>query len=201
MNYRYEIITLEPKRQFMHVVYRSEGYDDVNKIFNPLDYSAEALKALIEAYSFHVLEIWAVMDTAPEVTLEGLGLAGEVSAAYVPPEPPPEPTIEELQLQLQAEIVSRTQQRLDVFAQTRNYDDILSAASYVASTNPVFAAEGQRAVDLRDGTWSALYSILAEVQGGLRPVPSSFSDIEPELPILSWDAETKESITAKPDFV
>lgn len=83
-------------------------------------------------------------------------------------------------------IVSRTQERLDNFARTKNYDGILSAATYAGSTNPTFQAEGQRAVNLRDATWATLYTILGEVQAGTRAVPSGFEAIEPELPILSW---------------
>lgn len=84
-------------------------------------------------------------------------------------------------------IVDATQQRLDTFARTRNYDSILSACTYATSLNPKFKAEGQRCVELRDSTWAALYQILEEVQQGARPAPTDFSDIEPELPVLSWE--------------
>lgn len=87
---------------------------------------------------------------------------------------------------LQASIVSATQQSLDEFAQTRNYDGILSACTYATSTVPTFAAEGQRCVDLRDQTWSALYVILAEVELETRSAPDSFADIAGDLPELTW---------------
>ena len=78
------------------------------------------------------------------------------------------------------------QLRLDQFARTRQYDGILSAASYATSTVPKFAAEGQYAVEIRDATWNALYAMWDEVKQGLRPVPKSFADIEPELPPMAW---------------
>lgn len=78
------------------------------------------------------------------------------------------------------------QRRLDDFARTRNYDGILSAATYATSTVPKFQAEGQYAVTARDATWAAAYQILAEVQAGTRPMPSRPSDIFPELPVLAW---------------
>lgn len=87
---------------------------------------------------------------------------------------------------LKVSIVSQVQARLDNFAKTRNYDSILSAATYATSNVPKFRAEGQFAVDLRDSTWSALYSILADVETGKRPVPTSISDIEQLLPSLIW---------------
>lgn len=87
---------------------------------------------------------------------------------------------------LQDSIVQQTQARLDTFAQTRQYDGILSACTYATSPTPKFAAEGQYCVAQRDATWAKLYEIMAEVQAGTRPVPSSFADIEPELPTLTW---------------
>jgi hypothetical protein len=89
---------------------------------------------------------------------------------------------------LQAGIVAAVQARLDDFARTRNYDGILSAATYAASTVPKFAAEGQYAVTARDQTWATLYAILAEVQAGTRPVPTGYADIEADLPVLEWPA-------------
>jgi hypothetical protein len=88
--------------------------------------------------------------------------------------------------QIQAEILTATQRRLDEFARTRNYDGILSAATYATSTVERFAAEGQRAVEMRDQTWATLYQMLADVQAGTRPMPTAYGDIEPDLPSLEW---------------
>lgn len=98
-------------------------------------------------------------------------------------------TAEELQAKKQAlqdGIVAQTQQRLDTFAQTRNYDGILSACTYATSPTAKFAAEGQYCVESRDATWAKLYSILAEVEAGTRPMPTGYADIEAELPTLVW---------------
>ncbi len=87
---------------------------------------------------------------------------------------------------LQQSIVDATQQRLDEFARTRNYDGILSACTYATSAVPKFAAEGQYAVQARDATWAALYQFMADVQAGTQPVPTGFEDVEPLLPPLAW---------------
>ena len=87
---------------------------------------------------------------------------------------------------ISANIVADTQARLDAFAKTRNYDGILSAASYAVSSNVQFAAEGRYCADARDATWAALYTIMAEVQGGTRPMPTGYADIEADLPALGW---------------
>jgi hypothetical protein len=87
---------------------------------------------------------------------------------------------------IQSEFVVPTQQRLDNFAKTRNYDGVLSLCTYASSPNPKFQAEGQYGVEARDATWSKLYEILAEVEAGTRPMPTGYADIEPELPPLVW---------------
>lgn len=83
-------------------------------------------------------------------------------------------------------ITDATQTRLDDFARTRNYDGILSACTYAYSAVPKFAAEGQYCVNTRDNTWATLYTIMGEVEAGTRPMPSGFSDIESDLPVLVW---------------
>lgn len=81
---------------------------------------------------------------------------------------------------------SQIQSRLDDFANTKNYDGILSAASYVNSTDADFSIEGQYCVQLRDDTWAKAYQILAEVEAGTRPEPDSIEDFENELPAMVW---------------
>ena len=99
-------------------------------------------------------------------------------------------TIEQNQLaaseRLKAEVVFNTQKRLDNWANTRNYDGILSLCTYATSTIQRFQTEGQRGVDNRDATWSKLYQILADIESGIRPVPNGYADIESELPELVW---------------
>ena len=87
--------------------------------------------------------------------------------------------------QVIAEYTAAVQLHLDAFAQTRNYDGILSAATYATSTVPKFLAEGQYAVEARDATWAACYSILADVQGGVMAMPT-LAELLAELPVLVW---------------
>lgn len=94
--------------------------------------------------------------------------------------PQPDPVM------VKKEIVNATQQRLDIFAQTRNYDGVLSLCTYASSPNAKFQAEGQYGVEARDTTWTKLLNILAEVEAGTRPMPTGYAEIEPELPPLVW---------------
>lgn len=98
-----------------------------------------------------------------------------------PPEPASTPE------QIQADYTDRIQGRLDAFARTRGYDGILSAASYVTSTNAQFAKEGQYCVGARDATWAKGYEVMGAVQAGTRPMPT-WEQLEAELPALAWPA-------------
>jgi len=94
---------------------------------------------------------------------------------------PPPPTAE----QIIAQYAAGVQQHLDAFARTRNYDGILSAATYATSTVPKFKAEGQYAVEARDATWAKCYEVLAAVEAGTRPMPT-LEELLAELPVLIW---------------
>ncbi len=83
-------------------------------------------------------------------------------------------------------LVQQVQDRLDHFAQTRNYDTILSASTYATDTNPKFSVEGQFCVTLRSATWAKMYEILGQVLAGARPLPTTITDFETELPALTW---------------
>lgn len=88
--------------------------------------------------------------------------------------------------QVQARITQQVQERLDNFARTRNYDNCLSACSYVASTNDKFKNEAIYCIQSRDQTWLKCAEILNEALVGTRPMPNNLSDFENELPALVW---------------
>lgn len=83
-------------------------------------------------------------------------------------------------------IIDQTQKRLDDFAKSNGYDSILSACTYATSSVAKFRSEGQYCVDVRDSTWSTLYQYMTNIESGIIPVPTSFSDVEPLLPNLQW---------------
>lgn len=96
--------------------------------------------------------------------------------------------------------IEATQQKLDSFAQTRGYDDILSLCSYATSSDPQYKLEGEYGITARDSTWKRLYEILAQFKEDeptnnqvdpqprlpQAPRPRFFEDIESELPVLEW---------------
>lgn len=64
------------------------------------------------------------------------------------------------------------QAHVDAAARSRRYDSGNSLASYVASTNPVWAAEAQAFVAWRDEVWAYSYAELDKVLAGQRPPPT-----------------------------
>lgn len=107
--------------------------------------------------------------------------AGEFGlvAPYVAPVP--------AQDRLIAIFTAAIQARLDNFAKQRGYDGILSACTYANSSVNKFRIEGQCCVDLRDSTWAAAYSLLADMESGARTIPT-LDDLAQELPALEWTA-------------
>lgn len=84
------------------------------------------------------------------------------------------------------EITNRVQQRLDEFARTRGYDNIVSACSYASSNHAKYGPEGRYCVQAREDTWDVLFQIEADVIAETRPMPLTYEDIEPELPVFAW---------------
>ena len=86
---------------------------------------------------------------------------------------------------LQAMFTAAIQEYMDSFFRQRNYDGVLSAATYATSTNAKFAAEGQYAVEMRDAIWAKGYAIMDAVLAGEREIPS-IEEVLAELPELVW---------------
>ncbi len=78
------------------------------------------------------------------------------------------------------------QRHLDETVRARNYDGMISCASYAASTNPTFKAEAAAAIAWRDAVWTYCYAELAKVEAGTRAAPASTESFITELPVLTW---------------
>lgn len=131
---------------------------------DPLTQSVREIAPVLTSKG-HYEQAWEVVNLEPEQVAANIAQAKQ---------------------QLIQSVTAATQQRLDDFAKTRNYDGILSACTYATSPTPKFQAEGQYCVEARDNTWATLYQIMREVEVGTRPMPSSYADIENELPSLTW---------------
>lgn len=76
--------------------------------------------------------------------------------------------------------------RLDDFAKSKQYDNILSACSYVNDSNQKYHNEAVQCINLRSLTWDKFSKIMDDIKLGIRPIPNSSLDIENELPKLEW---------------
>lgn len=141
------------------------GADTIAEPASPTPGANQVAERALQLVDNQWTYVWTLRDRTPEE-----------AAAYVA----------EQQAAVQNEIVQRTQERLDAFAQTRGYDGILSLCTYAASSVAQFQAEGQYGVNARDATWGTLYQVLAEIQAGTRAMPTGYADIEPDLPTLTW---------------
>lgn len=83
------------------------------------------------------------------------------------------------------------QNYLDTTAQSRRYDSIFTAISYVNSTDETFAREAKACLEWRDKVWRTCYNILDEVEAGLREIPT-IEELMSELPVIEWNDPVKE---------
>ncbi|MES1979719.1 MAG: hypothetical protein V4451_16895 [Pseudomonadota bacterium] len=108
----------------------------------------------------------------PEVPAGHLARLVEGAWAFealpVEPEDPEEPTIAP-----EAKLTRAIQDTLDQAARDKGYDNILSACSYAAlPAGAPFQAEGAAFLVWRSAVWTKAYAVLADVQGGKRPMPT-----------------------------
>lgn len=93
------------------------------------------------------------------------------------PEPEPAVLIEMFRAAIQAHV--------DATAIAKRYDSGTSLASYVASTNPQWAAEAAAFVAWRDAVWTYAYAELDKVLAAERTMPT-VEDFLDELPAVEW---------------
>jgi len=74
------------------------------------------------------------------------------------------------------------QGRLDKFAQFLGYDNITSACTYAASSNPTFADEGKNYLKVRDEIWTKAVETINNIKSKKLPVPESGQKLLDELP-------------------
>ena len=92
---------------------------------------------------------------------------------------------EEFLASTKSRLTSAVQSMLDEKAQELGYDNILSLCTYATSTAEKFSAEGQAGVAWRDEVWSKGYTILADVESGVRTIPTE-TELLSELPLFTW---------------
>lgn len=86
---------------------------------------------------------------------------------------------------VQDQLLNEAYLMMDMFAQTRKYDSMLSACSYTTSSIPKFAIESKYCVELRDQILLKVFSIIDSINDGSRIITDVKTVLE-ELPKGSW---------------
>lgn len=131
--------------------------------------------AVVNGYPYHIEANDAVWWEAAQLAAANLG--EDLPLEVVPQRPPPE----------LADYRRAIQTHVDLTAQQRGYDTAASCASYVASTNTVWAGEAAAFVAWRDAVWAHAYGELAKVEAGQRSQPGVEAFLA-ELPAFAWPA-------------
>jgi hypothetical protein len=74
------------------------------------------------------------------------------------------------------------QAALDSYAQSWGYTDLVTAASYAASTNPQYAAEAKALIAWRDEVWVWAEAYEAQVVAGTVTIPTSPAGLMAAMP-------------------
>lgn len=114
----------------------------------------------------------------PQIELISALTGEKMGDIWVGDHPPPALTLNDYRRAVQAHI--------DRTAQERRYDTATSCASYVASTNPAWAAEAAALIAWRDEVWTQVYA----AEAGYNPdaPPPSIADVIDGLPTIAWPA-------------
>lgn len=127
-------------------------------------------------------EYWLPDDEfgTPAREMKELGSFPE-GAVFEAPEKP-EPTKEEIQKQL----TDGVQKWMDNKVQERNYDSVHTCVgTYLYSPIEKFRLEAEAVRDWVSYVWAKCYAILAEVEAGIRGIPT-LEEVIAELPQLEW---------------
>lgn len=74
---------------------------------------------------------------------------------------------------------------VDGVARQQQYNDAVSCASYVNSTNATWKAQAETFIAWRDSVYTYVITQETLMQNGSRSIPS-FEDFKTELPVITW---------------
>lgn len=171
-----------------HIVARSEPLDiytlcvfDVKPNLGPYEYAKEVPELVDGIVKVH----YVVESLTLQQILSKLVVGSPVLGMQTTPVNIADLSPEEVSRIIEL-VTEYVQNKLDAFAQEKQYDNMLSLVSYSVSSNTTFSAEATHGMDLRDQTWGALAIYLNDVQNGIVPVPNKIEEIDTNLPALTW---------------
>jgi hypothetical protein len=162
--YLKEKLKVSPDRKFVYITYEVDNLP---------------LESLFQRIPPRIIETEGE-ENSPFMDM--FGIVGSSNLIEDPPSP-------ELINEIKNRIIERVDNELNEFARSRDYTSIVSAVSYINSSNPKFKAEGQYCSDLRDAVWPALFGYLQEILSNTVPVPISYAEIQERIPQFKWPDE------------
>ena len=75
---------------------------------------------------------------------------------------------------------------LNEFAAKRGYENLTTAVTYINSANETFRIEAQRCISIRDEYWTAVNTVIQQVEANQRPPLESLDEIIGGLSPLVW---------------
>ncbi|MFJ6323830.1 MULTISPECIES: hypothetical protein [unclassified Rhizobium] len=113
------------------------------------------------------------MENSDRQAIADWAASGNVITAFVPPLP------------ALADYQAAIQRFIDTTAQSEQFNDGVTLASYKDSSNALWAAQATVFIAWRDQVWAYCYAQLAAVQAGQRAQPT-ISAFLAELPPITW---------------
>ena len=111
----------------------------------------------------------------------------KITGCIISQEAPPKVVLTEEQkkAKIKATLLKAVDDYMDRTVQERGYDNIAKCVTYEGDIDPIFNAEGTAAKQWRSKVYRKCYDILAEVEAGLRDVPT-VEELIAELPEIEW---------------
>lgn len=174
ISYSYEIIAVDAAARVMEVVYTSEGRAPFH-IGARLPYDGETVEQIVAMYA----PIGNWIEAEATVVVPEAGTQGSMTYGASPTDP--------------ASIMDTYRRAIDAHVEAQaaawNYNSAGTLATYIASTNPQWAAEAAAFVAWRDQVWVEALTLFASVQGGA-PLPESPAAFIATLPALIHPSQT-----------
>ena len=76
---------------------------------------------------------------------------------------------------------------VDSVARQQQYNDAVSCASYINSTNAIWKAQAETFIAWRDAVYTYVIAQETLMQTGARTIPT-FAEFQTELPVIAWPA-------------
>ena len=170
----------------MHAVVKNGVPEQIGRIFadaTGTQHSRQVLSLWTET-ELAAIDVYPITDgPVPDghvVTGSALEWDGETVTRVFTSEPAPAPSVDDFRIAVQSHI--------DATAQSRQYENGVSLASYRNDPNEAWANEAAAFIAWRSDVWAFVFGWMADVQAGTDTPPESTDALVAALPEMLWPA-------------